>query len=242
MKAMTSMPPPLVLASSSPRRHVLLRQLGIPFLVDPSAIDETPAEGARPVDVALALAGQKALDVAQRHPDAVVIGADTLVELRGRILNKPVDDADALRMLRALTGNVHQVHTGIAVWRSGQTRSRVVSSTVTMHPATEDALAAYVAGGEPLDKAGAYAAQGEGASLIAQVEGSYLAVVGLPLVALRELLLEAGVAIDADLTILQRLERGDLDLQPDGSAGSDRSVGSAAPGKGKHGFPASDDY
>jgi len=197
---------PLVLASSSPRRRDLLRHLGIPFLVDPSAVDETPPAGARPPDVAHTLARYKALDVARRHPDAVVIGADTLVDLDSTILNKPVDAADALRMLRALTGNVHQVHTGIAVWRLGQLHSRVVSSTVTMHPVTEDALAAYVAGGEPLDKAGAYGAQGEGASLIARVQGSYLAVVGLPLLALRELLLEAGMGVDADLTALRRLE------------------------------------
>jgi septum formation protein len=199
-----------VLASSSPRRHDLLRFLGLPFAIDPSTIDETPAEHALPREVALSLAERKALDVAPRHPDAVVIGADTLVELQGTIFNKPADTADAIRMLRALTGNSHQVHSGIAVWRAGRIRSRVVSTTVTMHPASDDAIQAYVAGGEPLDKAGAYAAQGEGASLIAAVQGSYLAVVGLPLLALRTLLLDAGVAIAADLPLLERLERGEL--------------------------------
>jgi septum formation protein len=202
---------PVVLASSSPRRHQLLRHLGVPFSIDPSTIDETPTPGASPTEVALSLAQRKANDVAQRHQNAVVIGADTLVDLNGRILNKPVDAEDARRMLRALAGNTHQVHSGIAVWRDGRTLSRVVSSTVKMRPASEETIAAYVAGGEPLDKAGAYAVQGEGAALIERVEGSYLAVVGLPLLALRDLLLEAGVAVDGDLGTLERLERGELE-------------------------------
>ncbi|MDB5075163.1 MAG: Septum formation protein Maf [Chloroflexi bacterium] len=205
------MPTPIVLASSSPRRHALLRYLGVPFSIDPSTIDETPTPGALPIEVALSLAERKANDVAQRHPNAVVIGADTLVDLDGRILNKPIDAEDARRMLRELTGNTHQVHSGIAVWRNGRTLSRVVSSTVNMRPASEETIAAYVAGGEPLDKAGAYAAQGEGAALITGVEGSYLAVVGLPLLVLRELLLDAGVDTNADLAVLERLERGELD-------------------------------
>jgi septum formation protein len=207
------MPPsiiPLVLASGSPRRHQLLRYLGVSFTVDPSGLDETSPPDATPPQVALHLARQKALDVARRHPDAVVIGADTLVDLDGRILNKPVDAVDAERMLRLLAGNTHRVHTGIAVWRAGRVLSRVVTATVTMHPAGKEAIRAYVAGGEPMDKAGAYAAQGEGAALIARVDGSYLAVVGLPLLALREELIAAGLPIDAGLPALERLERGDF--------------------------------
>jgi septum formation protein len=200
----------LILASSSPRRHQLLHYLGVPFTIDPSSIDETPAQDAAPRDVALRLARLKAIDVARRHSDAVIIGADTLVDFQGRILNKPVDAADAMRMLRALTGNTHRVHSGIAVWHAGRVRSRLVSTSVTMRPATDDELAAYVAGGEPLDKAGAYGAQGEGATFIAHVDGSYLAVVGLPLLALRELLLDVDVPVAADLAVLERLERGEL--------------------------------
>jgi septum formation protein len=200
----------LVLASSSPRRHQLLHYLGVPFSIDPSSIDETAFRDAAPPDVALLLARLKAIDVARRHPDAVIIGADTLVDFQGRILNKPVDAADAMCMLHALTGNTHQVHSGIAVWSAGRVSSRMVSTSVTMRPATDDELAAYVSGGEPLDKAGAYGAQGEGATFIARVDGSYLAVVGLPLLALRELLLDAGVPVDADLAVLERLERGEL--------------------------------
>ena len=139
-----------------------------------------------------------------------MIGADTLVDLDGRILNKPVDAAHAETMLRLLAGNTHQVHTGIAVCHSGRVLSHVETATVTMFPATAEAIRAYVAGGEPMDKAGAYAAQGDGASLIARVEGSYLAVVGLPLLALRALLIAAGVPVAADLPALRRLERGEF--------------------------------
>jgi septum formation protein len=206
----TNSTPVLVLGSSSPRRHQLMRYLGVPFTIDPSTIDETPPPNATPSAVALSLAQQKAVDVARRHDDAVVIGADTLVDLDGRILNKPVDVDDAVQMLRMLVGNTHQVHSGIAVWRSGRLLSRVISATVTMHPATDDAIRAYVAGGEPMDKAGAYAAQGEGASLIERVDGPYLAVVGLPLLALRALLLQTGVPLSADVPLLERLERGEM--------------------------------
>jgi septum formation protein len=203
------MSPPLVLASSSPRRHDLLQYLGEPFTIDPSLIDETPIPGLSPADLALSLARHKAIDVARRHQDAVVIGADTLVDLRGQILNKPVDAADAMRMLRALQGDTHQVHSGVAVWRGGNVFSRVVSASVTMHAATDESLAAYVASGEPLDKAGAYAAQGKGAAFISRVEGSYLAVVGLPLFALHDLLLEAGITVRADMALVARLEAGE---------------------------------
>ncbi len=200
---------PLVLASSSPRRHELLCYLGIPFTVDPSGIDEPLLPGLTPAQQAVRLAEDKARDVAKRHPDAVVIGADTLVDLAGQILNKPYDREDALRMLRLLTGATHLVHSGIAVWHRGVIRSRLVSTAVRMRRADEAAIAAYVATGEPMDKAGAYAAQGEGAALIEDVEGSYLAVVGLPLLALRDLLQQAGMTVPAPLSVLEALERGE---------------------------------
>ncbi len=201
---------PLVLGSSSPRRHQLLGYLGVPFTIDPSTVDETPPPDTPPPDVARILAERKAVDVASRHSGSVVIGADTLVDMNGRILNKPIDGEDAVNMLRTLSGATHLVHSGIAVWRAGRVISRVVSASVTMHPATDAAIRAYVAGGEPMDKAGAYAAQGRGAALIARVDGSYLAVVGLPLLALRLLLLDAGLPLGADTAVLERLERGEL--------------------------------
>jgi len=202
-------PPPLVLASSSPRRHELLRYLEIPFRIEPSGIDESPIPGRTIPELVRALAEAKALQVAASFPDSVVIGADTLVDLDEEILAKPHDSADALRMLRLLTGRTHQVHTGLAVRRANRMLSRVVTASVHMRAASDEALAAYVASGEPLDKAGAYAAQGEGAAFIERVEGSYLAVVGLPLLALRELLLEIGLAVPASLSVLEALERGE---------------------------------
>ena len=203
------MPFSLVLASSSPRRHALLRYLGVPFIIDPSGLDEEAIGAPDPATLAVTLAEAKARDVAARHPSAAVIGADTLVELRGQVFNKPRDAADAARMLRLLAGNVHQVHSGIALWQAGHCATRLVSADVRMHPAGAEEIAAYVATGEPLDKAGAYAAQGLGATLIEAVTGSYLAVVGLPLLALRDLLLEAGVTVPADRELLVRLERGE---------------------------------
>jgi septum formation protein len=203
------MPAPLVLASSSPRRHALIRYLGVPFIIDPSGLDESVVDAPDPATLAVTLAEAKAGDVARRHPRAVVIGADTLVELRGQVLNKPRDAEEASRMLGLLAGNIHQVHSGIAVSKAGRCATRLVTASVRMRPADVATIAAYVATGEPLDKAGAYAAQGEGAALIEGVEGSYLAVVGLPLLALRDLLLEAGVPVPADPAVLVRLERGE---------------------------------
>ncbi len=202
--------PPLVLASSSPRRRELLGHLGIPFQIDPSTIDESPIPGLTIPELVRALAAAKAGEVAARQPDSVVVGADTLVDLDGEILAKPRDPDDALRMLRLLSGRAHQVHTGLAVYRANRMATRVVTAWVHMRAAQDDELAAYVASGEPLDKAGAYAAQGEGAAFIERVAGSYLAVVGLPLLALRDLLIEFGVTVPAALTTLEALERGDL--------------------------------
>jgi septum formation protein len=205
---MDSTSPPLILASGSPRRHELLLHLGIPFQIDPSGIDESPIPGLSPAQLVHALALAKARDVAHRRPDAVVIGADTLVDLDGQALAKPRDPEDALRMLRLLSGRAHQVHTGVAVCRGAYVGSCVVSSTVYMRSSTDQILAAYVAGGEPMDKAGAYAVQGEGSALIDRVEGSYLAVIGLPLLALRDLLREAGLNSPAEQSTVEALEYG----------------------------------
>jgi septum formation protein len=202
------MPAFIVLASSSPRRQELLQLLELPFSIDPSGIDETPLPGLTPPEIARSLAERKARDVARRHPGAVVIGADTLVDLGGLVLNKPEDRADAIRMLRLLAGATHQVHSGLAVWRGDAVQTQVVTASVRMRPASEADIAAYVDTGEPMDKAGAYAAQGRGAALIEAVEGSYLAVVGLPLLALREMLINAGIPVPADMARLASREYG----------------------------------
>ena len=188
----------LVLASASPRRRALLGRLGLPFEVVPSDADETPPPGLGPEEAAVELALAKALAVAARRPGRVVIGADTIVALDGEMLGKPRDDADATAMLRRLRGRWHTVSTGVAVVRDDRTCRDVVTARVRMHDSPDDVIARYVASGEPRDKAGAYGVQGLGGALVAEVQGSELAVVGLPLRRLAELLRECGVALPID--------------------------------------------
>lgn len=188
----------LILASASPRRRELLRRLGLPFIIVPSDVDETTGSGLTPEEVADTLALIKAHTVATEHPGQVVIGADTVVafdDLQPTILGKPRDDAEAAWMLRALRGRWHRVSTGIAVIRDGREWHDVVTAEVRMGDYSDDEIAGYVASGEPHDKAGAYAIQGLGGRLVAEVRGSELTVVGLPLRRLAELLQDAGVAL-----------------------------------------------
>lgn len=193
--------PPLILASGSPRRQELIGRLGLPFIVLPSDVDETTPPGLAPEAVARLLARQKAATVALQHPGHVVIGADTVViphPGQPTILGKPQDDADATRMLRALRGRWHRVTTGIAVARDDREWHDVVSAEVRMGDYSDADIASYIASGEPRDKAGAYAVQGLGGRLVAEVTGSELTVVGLPLHRLAALLAEAGVALPID--------------------------------------------
>ena len=185
----------LVLASSSPRRRELLGRLGVPFLIDPSGADETPLPGEQAEALAARLALVKAREVAARHAEGLVIGADTVVSRRGRLLGKPRDAAEAMEMLRALRGGPHLVVTGLAVVRAedGAIRTAAVPATVVMRRYSDAEIAAYVATGDPLDKAGAYGAQGRGGRLIARIDGPFLTVVGLPLEELLSLLWELGL-------------------------------------------------
>lgn len=185
----------LVLASASPRRRELLARLGVPFEVIPSDAEEIVPEGAAPEAVAVELALLKARAVAADHPGRVVIGADTVVAIDGRILGKPRDDADAAAMLRLLRGRWHAVSTGVAVVRGHTEHQDVVTAAVRMRDYTDDDIARYIATGEPHDKAGAYAVQGLGGALVAEVRGSELTVVGLPLRRLAELLVACGVCL-----------------------------------------------
>ncbi len=194
--------PPLVLASGSPRRRDLLGLLGLPFAVDPSGADETPPAGATPEAVAQSLALAKAREVAARHPDACILGADTLVAVDDLILGKPADTADAARMLRLLRGRAHRVPTGVALIAPDGTETALVeTATVTMHPYTEVAIGAYLSTGEPFDKAGSYAVQGAGGALVAAVEGCYTTVVGFPLCRVAALLRDAGFVLPTDPTL-----------------------------------------
>jgi septum formation protein len=181
---------PLILASASPRRRELLSTLGLDFTVIPSPVDEASIDvtGLLPEQLVEKLAMVKAYAVAEHHPDAVVLGADTVVVLHNRVYGKPTDAEDAIRMLGELQGNVHQVFTGMAIVRHGHVTSAVETTQVWMQPLTLAERQAYVATGEPLDKAGAYAIQGVGSTLIPRVDGCYFNVVGLPLHRLMTLL------------------------------------------------------
>ena len=185
----------VVLASASPRRHELLGMIGIAHEVDPADIDESVRAGESDTDYALRLATEKGVAVAARHPDALVIAADTIVVVDGRIFGKPVDWADACRMLRVLSGRTHVVHTAVAVVRDAGRRveSEVESTRVTFRELDDSEVAAYVATGEPMDKAGAYGIQGYGATIVERVEGDYFTVMGLALRQLVSLLERVGV-------------------------------------------------
>ncbi len=184
----------LILASQSPRREALLRQVGLDFEVVPSDLEEELPAGMPPAEVAALLALDKARAVASERTEGLVIGADTVVVVDGRILGKPAGPEEARGMLRLLGGREHQVTTGIAVVdaASGRSRSGSVTTAVRFAPLGEEIIDRYVATGEPLDKAGAYGIQGFGALLIAGIEGDYNNVVGLPLRRLAELLGEFG--------------------------------------------------
>ena len=192
--------PRLILASSSPRRRELLALLELPYEVVPSRYEEpVDPEGRDPAEWALHLAREKAREVADRHPGAVVIGADTVVALEDRVYGKPADAEDARRMLRELSGRAHRVFTGVAV-ADGRTapatlRGFSTGTEVRFRSLQEAEIAAYVATGEPMDKAGAYAIQGHGALLIEGIHGDYPNVVGLPLTPLALLLRELGLPV-----------------------------------------------
>ena len=181
--------PPLVLASASPRRRALLEQLGLQLRVDPAHLDENVRAGEEAERYVLRLALEKASAVQSRHPEATVLGADTSVVVDGVVLGKPGSEDEALSMLRKLSGRSHEVMTAVAVAGVG---ARCVTARVTFTAATEEAMRWYIATGEPLDKAGAYAVQGIGGFLVERIEGSHSAVVGLPLVETLALLREAG--------------------------------------------------
>lgn len=190
-------PVTLLLASGSPRRREILRELGWAYEVTTSDVDETRMPGEPPRDMALRLAEAKASAAPGGTPcshEILTIGADTVVDVDGVPFGKPEDRADAVRMLRALSGRTHLVHTGVAVARAGALlRSRAETTRVTFGALSEEEIADFVASGDGDDKAGAYAIQGRGALLVAHIEGCYYNVVGLPVHMLKEMLKELGV-------------------------------------------------
>ncbi|WQG58917.1 nucleoside triphosphate pyrophosphatase [Pseudomonas sp. RTB3] len=194
----------LYLASGSPRRRELLTQIGVPFTVVSAAIDETPLTNESPVSYVERLARGKAtagFAVLETPFNACVLGADTAVIVDGRILGKPVDEADALAMLSALSSHEHEVLTAIAVINNQRCETRVVRSLVRFRSIQVEEAKAYWASGEPHDKAGGYAIQGLAAIFVADLHGSYSAVVGLPLCETAELLGRFGIPCWQNLTV-----------------------------------------
>lgn len=185
-----------ILASASPRRHELLRQVGLSFRIVPSRLRESNQSGMAPHLHALHWAAAKAKEVAQRYPDEWVLGADTIVVLDGVILGKPDNHSEALNMLSRLSGRSHFVITGLCLIleNGGVETSEYVETKVYMRQLSHNDIQGYVTTGEPLDKAGGYGIQGIGGCLVQRIEGSYSNVVGLPLCETVELLRRHKVA------------------------------------------------
>ena len=183
-----TLPQSLVLASRSPRRRQLLEMLGIPIVVVHADVQEIPL----PRETPSAYARRLARDKARAVPGALVLGADTIVVLDDEILEKPGDPAHALEMLRRLQGRWHEVITSVCLIADGTTYEAQDRTSVEFRPATDEMLLAYIAAGEPLDKAGAYGIQGYGAALIERIEGDFFGVMGLPVRLVLDLLGQAG--------------------------------------------------
>lgn len=195
-------PSSIVLASGSPRRAELLGRLTIPFQVDPGDfVERKPRPGEDPASYARTLARSKAVDGVRRHPAAIVLGGDTIVTIDGIILGKPRDADHALEMLQRLRGRCHHVITAVAICRGAAELSGTVRSEVQMKWVSDDELRRYIAGGEPMDKAGSYALQGLGSRLVERVTGCYNNVVGLPLCLSTQLLAVYGLRMDGSSRI-----------------------------------------
>ena len=182
----------IILASQSPRRRELLNLIGMRHEVRPAHIDESALPGEEPSPHAERLARGKALTIAALEPDALTIGSDTIVVVDGDILGKPADEDHARRMLRRLSGREHLVFTAVAIAHGGRVVSSVEEVGVVFRELTDAEIDAYVATGEPLDKAGAYGIQGYGATIVESIEGDYFAVMGLALGRMVRLMAELG--------------------------------------------------
>jgi septum formation protein len=180
----------LILASESPRRKELLSILGIPFSVVPAAIEETPGAGENPEKFALRVAGEKGMEVASRVSQSVVLSADTVVAIDNEILGKPVDNYEAVRMLRRLSDRDHFVYTAVCIVNQvkNETLTGIDRTRVTFSPLDDDQIRDYISRENVLDKAGAYGIQGYAGVYIPKIEGNYFNVMGLPLPLVHQLL------------------------------------------------------
>jgi septum formation protein len=183
----------LILASASPRRAELLRNADIAFTAVPASVPEERRAGEDPVGYARRLAIEKARALAQRHPNNAVLGADTIVILQGEVLEKPRNSEEAGTMLRRLSGRTHEVTTGVCLISNGKERVESETTRVVMNEISEAEIKFYVATGEPMDKAGAYAIQGIASRWIPRIEGCYFNVVGLPVPLVWRMLRGAGL-------------------------------------------------
>ena len=189
----------LILASKSPRRRDIMDQMGLHYQTEVCTDPETVPEGLSIPDTVMHLAAQKAEFALRLHPDACVIGADTIVELDGEIIGKPKSPEDAAQTLRRMQGRSHIVYTGLAVLKENYSDVRYAATKVRFRPMSEKEILWYVSTGEPLDKAGSYGVQGLGSVFVESIEGNYFNVVGLPSPILYEMLIKAN-AITEDRT------------------------------------------
>jgi septum formation protein len=194
----------LVLASTSLRRYQILALLGDPFLMVSPACQEVLSGARPPAQEALHQARQKAASLLSRYPDAVILGSDTLINVDGRLIGKPGSADDARAILQRLRGRSHDVVTAVSILYQSKTVDDVETARVTMRDFTDAELESYLATGDPLDKAGAYAIQGAGRDLVASLDGDYLAVVGLPLRAVARGLAKLGCPVTVDVDRLYR--------------------------------------
>ena len=171
----------LILASGSPRRAKLMKDAGLDFIVEPSFLDEIADEKLKPNDLVTELAKMKATHVAKKYPNDIVIGADTIVVYEDNILGKPKDEEDAYRMLKLLSDDRHVVYTAVALVKGDKIKTFVSESEVWMKSLSDLEIRNYIKTGEPMDKAGAYAIQGDGGSLVDHYNGDFFTIVGLPL-------------------------------------------------------------
>lgn len=181
----------LILASSSPRRRELLAGLGLDFHAEPAGIDETPAPGEAADDYTRRMAREKAITVGRQRPDAWILGSDTTVAVDGKIFGKPADAAEARRMLETLSGRWHEVMSAVTLAGNEAEDTLLNVTRVRFADLPADWIESYIAGGEPVDKAGAYGIQGQAALWIPELEGSYTGVMGLPLFETAQLLRQA---------------------------------------------------
>ena len=171
----------IILASASPRRKELLSQLGLDFTIAIPHVDEKTRQGEHPEDFCRRISMEKAAIIRQDYPDALIIAADTIVVIDGKILGKPHEEKDARDYLTLLEGRTHEVYTGYTIMYKGENKTKVIRTRVHFRAMSEKEILWYIATGEPLDKAGAYAVQGIGSIFVDRLEGSYTNVIGLPL-------------------------------------------------------------